>query len=247
MTKYWSAAEGSHDLPLTHAPTAERARTTVRRLSGTAIRQGPDSAWPLPALVGRDGLAHCGQQQIGPKCLIRQRPCLSPGIQERAQRFPVCHIDQEPADADSDLSLARSWQRNDHLDVDVLRACRHHLTGHVERVVETCLPDQGGHGPESVLLDVLGYANRGTVYRLVSEALETQTVETVDQLRSLEVVRLDKLQLGVWQKAMDGDVPSAILAVRVIMARCHLLGLEGPGALGVERGKPRTLVVPPVP
>ena len=93
----------------------------------------------------------------------------------------------------------------------------------------------------------LGYANRGTVYRLVSEALKAQTVEAVDQLRSLEVVRLDKLQLGVWQKAMDGDVPSAILAVRVIMARCHLLGLEGPGALGVERGKPRTLVVPPVP
>jgi transposase len=27
----------------------------------------------------------------------------------------------------------------------------------------------------------LGYANRGTVYRLVSEALETQTVEAVDR------------------------------------------------------------------
>jgi hypothetical protein len=92
----------------------------------------------------------------------------------------------------------------------------------------------------------LGYANRGTVYRLVSEALETQTVEAVDQLRSLEVERLDRLQFGVWQKAMDGDVHAGSLAIRVIMARCRLLGLDGPSVLGVGGSKPQTVVVPPV-
>ena len=92
----------------------------------------------------------------------------------------------------------------------------------------------------------LGYANRGTVYRLVSEALETQTVEAVDQLRSLEVERLDRLQFGVWQKAMAGDVHAGSLAIRVIMARCRLLGLEGPSVLGVGGSKPQTVVVPPV-
>jgi hypothetical protein len=91
----------------------------------------------------------------------------------------------------------------------------------------------------------LGFANRGTVYRVVANALETQTVEAVENLRCLEVERLDALQLAVWQKAMDGDVPSAAVAIRVIMERCRLLGLEGPGALGVVHGKPRTLVVPP--
>ena len=55
----------------------------------------------------------------------------------------------------------------------------------------------------------LGYANRGTVYHVVSEALKAQTAEAVGLLRSLEVERLDNLQLAVWQKAMDGDVPSA--------------------------------------
>jgi hypothetical protein len=79
---------------------------------------------------------------------------------------------------------------------------------------------------------------------MVSDALKAQTVEAVDQLRSLEVERLDKLQLGVWQKAMDGDVPSAILAIRVIMARCRLLGLEGPAQIRFE-ARPRTVVVPP--
>ncbi len=92
----------------------------------------------------------------------------------------------------------------------------------------------------------LGYANRGTVYRLVSDALKAQTVEAVDQLRSLEVERLDRLQFGVWQKAMAGDVPSGMLAIRVIMARCRLLGLDGPGLRSVQDPRLRTVVVPPV-
>src|ERR1035437_1655622 len=85
----------------------------------------------------------------------------------------------------------------------------------------------------------LGYANRGTVYHVVSEALKAQTAEAVGELRSLEVERLDSLQLAVWQKAMDGDVPSAIAVVRVVMARCRLLGLDGPGLLAVEGTRPR--------
>jgi hypothetical protein len=92
----------------------------------------------------------------------------------------------------------------------------------------------------------LGYANRGTVFHIVSEALRAHTAEAVGELRNLEVERLDSLQLAVWHKAMEGDVPSAIAAVRCIMARCRLLGLEGPSMLRAEEPRPRTLVVPPV-
>jgi len=92
----------------------------------------------------------------------------------------------------------------------------------------------------------LGYANRGTVYHVVSEALKAQTAEAVEQLRSLEVERLDKLQYAVWQRAMEGDVPSVHEAARCIMARCRLLGLDGPSVLGFEATKPRTVVVQPV-
>jgi cyanate lyase len=91
----------------------------------------------------------------------------------------------------------------------------------------------------------LGYANRGTVYHVISEALKAQTVEAIGELRSLEVERLDNLQVAVWQKAMDGDVPSALGVIRCIKARCRLLGLDCPGLLE-EDPRPRTLVVPPV-
>ena len=56
---------------------------------------------------------------------------------------------------------------------------------------------------------------------------------------------LDNLQLAMWQKAMDGDVPSAIAVVRCIMARCRLLGLDGTGLLAIGDPRPKTLVVPP--
>jgi len=88
----------------------------------------------------------------------------------------------------------------------------------------------------------LGYANRGTVYRLVAEALKAQTVEAVGEHRSLEVERLDMLQVAVWRKAMEGDVPSTAAAARIIMARCRLLGLEGQGQ--VDEARSRTVVVP---
>src|SRR5664280_1761204 len=92
----------------------------------------------------------------------------------------------------------------------------------------------------------LGYPNRGTVYRVVAEALRAQTLEAVGELRSLEVERLNSLQVAMWQKAMDGDVPPAIAVIRCIMSRCRLLGLDGPGLLRAEVPRPRTLVVPPV-
>src|SRR5450631_3055470 len=72
----------------------------------------------------------------------------------------------------------------------------------------------------------LGYANRGTVYHVIADALKTHTAEAVGELRSLEVERLDNLQLAMWQQAMDGDVLSAIAVVRCIIARCRLLGLD---------------------
>jgi hypothetical protein len=76
--------------------------------------------------------------------------------------------------------------------------------------------------------------------------LKAHTVEAVEQLRDLEVTRLDKLQLALWPAAIAGDVHAASLVTRIIMARCRLLGLEGPGVMGVDGMKPMALVVPPV-
>src|SRR3954453_6371409 len=75
------------------------------------------------------------------------------------------------------------------------------------------------------IADELGYANRGTVYRLVKNALEDRQVETIDELRQLEVDRLDALQVAMWDDAMNGDVRAVTAVVRIMHLRAKILGL----------------------
>jgi hypothetical protein len=79
------------------------------------------------------------------------------------------------------------------------------------------------------IADELGYANRGTVHRLVREALEAQQVQSIDLLRTVEMQRLDALQASLWPAALAGDVEAATTCVRIILARVKVLGLAETG------------------
>lgn len=62
--------------------------------------------------------------------------------------------------------------------------------------------------------------------RAVAQALLEQQERDTDQLRTLELARLDTLQEAVWEKATQGDL-AAIEGVMLIMARrAALLGLD---------------------
>ena len=84
--------------------------------------------------------------------------------------------------------------------VSTMRTIEHRTFGAVE--LRTA-----GHTYNQIATE-LGYANRGTVYRVVANALETQTVEAVDQLRSMEV--------DAWTEFRSR------CGGRPWMARCHL-------------------------
>lgn len=93
------------------------------------------------------------------------------------------------------------------------------------------------------IADELGYANRGTVYRIVARALADREAEAVDTLRDLEVARLNALQNGLWDRAMAGDIAAGSSILKIIQVRCAVLGLLGrqPGG----KALPRTVVVDP--
>src|SRR4051794_26873542 len=75
------------------------------------------------------------------------------------------------------------------------------------------------------IADELGSANRGTVYRLVKNALEDRQVETIDELRQLEVRRLDALQVAIWDDATNGDVRAVAAVLTIMHLRSRILGL----------------------
>lgn len=88
----------------------------------------------------------------------------------------------------------------------------------------------------------LGYSNRGTVYRIVSQAVRADVAEAAEELRELELSRLDALQDALWERAMGGDVSACEAVARVICTRCQILGLAG----GLPTSTaPRTVVVGP--
>ena len=73
----------------------------------------------------------------------------------------------------------------------------------------------------------MGYANKGTVFRLIKDAQASRLTEAVSKLRQLELDRLDAVQQALWPLAMAGDVAAADGVRQVIETRCRVLGLTG--------------------
>jgi hypothetical protein len=144
---------------------------------------------------------------------------------------PVHRRLQEPVVAVSADALPRVEGRHRNRALAAARRARA-----IELRTQGCTYDQ--------IAEELGYANRGTVYRIISDALAEREHQAVDSLRFLESARLDSLQSALWDKAMSGDVKAARSILGIIVARAHLLGLQG-AFTGNQASKPRTVVVRP--
>ncbi len=95
------------------------------------------------------------------------------------------------------------------------------------------------------IADELGYANRGTVHRIVHRALQRHEMDSVDALRTVEVERLDALQDGIWDRAMAGEVAAALACLKLITLRCRVLGLLEADTTAPRCTQPQTVVLQP--
>jgi len=84
----------------------------------------------------------------------------------------------------------------------------------------------GGHCYDDIAAEV-GYANRGTAWRVVNDALRGELVEGVQDYRRLELARLEALQAAHWVAATSGDdLKAAELVLKISAQRTKLLGLD---------------------
>lgn len=81
-----------------------------------------------------------------------------------------------------------------------------------------------------------GYATRSGAYKAFWKAVDGRTANAVDQHRVLELARLDALQVGLWERAVTGDVKAVNAVLRIIEQRSRLLGLDKPEATSVGSG-----------
>jgi hypothetical protein len=108
--------------------------------------------------------------------------------------------------------------------IRVPQSATQRLATHAKRVRCVELAAQGLSYDE--IAKAAGFANRGGAYKAVSAALRAQQAEAVDELRVLELERLDALQRSCWDAALEGDIPSVDRVLKVIAARVRLLGLD---------------------
>ena len=79
----------------------------------------------------------------------------------------------------------------------------------------------------------MGYASFSACRRVVLKALHEHAAEPANDLRELELARLDMLQLAVWQPALAGDTAALDRVLAIQARRANLLGLDAPAPVSV--------------
>jgi len=72
------------------------------------------------------------------------------------------------------------------------------------------------------------YKTAQTAWRAVESALNRTIREPAEDVRTLELERLDRLQLGAWPDASRGHLGAIDRVLRIMERRAKLLGLDAP-------------------
>ncbi len=87
-----------------------------------------------------------------------------------------------------------------------------------------------------VIASELGYSSRSGAYKAVMSAIEKMLREPAEEVRTLELERLDELLAGLWMKAVKGDAAALDRVLRIMERRSKYLGLDAPKESNVNLG-----------
>jgi hypothetical protein len=74
------------------------------------------------------------------------------------------------------------------------------------------------------------------VHQHIKAALENTLPEVVEEARTLEVLRLDELLTGVYEKGINGDIPALDRVLAIQVRRARLLALDQAQGGGIRFG-----------
>ena len=76
------------------------------------------------------------------------------------------------------------------------------------------------------IAEKLGYSSKSGAHSAVMRQLQQIPAENLEQVRSLELDRLDSLQQGLWPEAFRGNTKSVEAFLKVMAHRARILGLD---------------------
>lgn len=67
-----------------------------------------------------------------------------------------------------------------------------------------------------------------TVHKAIDEAIAAIPFENAEQVRHIELERVDKMLEGIWDSATTGDPKAVVAVVKLMERRAKYLGLDAP-------------------
>ena len=91
-----------------------------------------------------------------------------------------------------------------------------------------------GHTFDQIAGEV-GYSGPSGAWQAYQRIKGETIFESIDEARQLELMRLDEMQLAVWDRAINGDLPAAHCVLKIMDRRAKLLGLDKPEKVEVNK------------
>jgi hypothetical protein len=88
--------------------------------------------------------------------------------------------------------------------------------------------------PFEVIADRVGYKDKSGAYRAWERAMKGLVTEPAEELRKLELARLDDLLFAIWKKGTEGDLGAIDKLLKISERRAKLAGLDMPTMLKNE-------------
>lgn len=92
------------------------------------------------------------------------------------------------------------------------------------------------------IADSLGYKSASGAHKAVQTALKKTLQEPADDLRRLEVERLDAALAAVWSSVLKGQYGAVDRFLRIQERRARLLGLDAPTKADITSGGDKIIV-----
>ena len=81
----------------------------------------------------------------------------------------------------------------------------------------------------------VGYSGPSGAWQAHQRIKSEWIFESIEEARHLELMRLDELQVAVWDRAINGDLPAAHCVLKIMDRRAKLLGLDKPEKVEVNK------------
>lgn len=85
--------------------------------------------------------------------------------------------------------------------------------------------------PYQRIAESLGYKDASGAWRAVKAALKKTLQEPADELRQIEIIRLDAMLSSIWASVKQGQYGAIDRAIKILERKSKLLGLDAPAEM----------------